>query len=124
MAKSKWEAMQEVVRKTPTNILLKVVRSVDGHTVYHPKQFLEMGLDAGVVKHFTRVYHSDGSVKGDLFDHEGKIIPSLTGVSGLSLMEYLADCFGISTWKLGRGSGCQHLAEQLVEKLTMKEGEA
>ncbi len=122
MAKSKWEVMQEVVRKTPTDILLKVVGSINGHSVYDPKQFLEIGLDAGVVKHFTRTYTSDGTVKGSLFDGSGYITPSLSGVSGLSLMEFLADCFGISTWKIGRGSGCQHLAEQLIEKLTKEEG--
>lgn len=113
--KINWEALREKVKATDKAVLKAVVNSVDGWTIFAPKHFLDNGLDAEIVKAFTKEIESDfSSPKGTIFDANNRPVQSVTGVYGLSLLEFIASTFGVDSWKSGRGFRANHLAEQLT----------
>lgn len=114
MAKINWEQLREIVKNTSKDVLKKAVM-VDGHTIYTPEKFLEAGLDASIINVFTKKLRSGNHPKETLYV-DGQQVQSLTGVYGLELLEFIASCFEIDSWKMGRGSRAAHLAEQLTEK--------
>ena len=114
MAKTNWEKMRELVKATDKDTLKKAIL-VDGHTIYKPEKFLDAGLDASIVKAFTKIHESGEHPKEQISTAAGPV-NVLEGVYGLSLLEFIAGCFGVDSWKMGRGSRAAHLAEQLVEK--------
>lgn len=114
MVKTNWEKIREAVKATDKETLKKAVM-VDGHTIYSPAKFLDAGLDTAVVKAFTKKQESGEHYKEKLFVN-GKEVDALEGVYGLDLLEFVANCFGVTSWKMGRGSRAAHLCEQLVEK--------
>jgi hypothetical protein len=115
MAKVDYEKLRNEVKTMDKEVLKKVVTSVDGHTIYDPKKFTEAGLSKNLVSAFTRV-HESGSHPKEQITSQGKVVDSLGGVYGLQLLEFIAGCFDVSSWKMGRGSRADHLSEQLVEK--------
>ena len=64
----------------------------DGHTIW------EVGVlekfPATLQKRFTKTYESDGSPKGSIYK-DGKMVKSLKGVYGLSVLRGLADDLGL-----------------------------
>lgn len=120
--KVNWDALRETVRTTDKAVLTKVVQSTDGHTIYLPKHFTEAGLDQSIVVAFTKTLRS-GQGKEQIYKG-GEPVDTLTGIHGLQVLEFIAGCFGVDSWKMGRGSRAAHLAEQLVEcNFTPKEVE-
>jgi hypothetical protein len=112
--KINWESLREKVQATDKEILKKAIL-VDGHTIYDAKKFTDAGLDAEVVEAFVENMAS-GEGKEAIFDNAGKPVHSMKGVYGLRVVEFVASCFDVTTWKMGRGSRAQHLIEQLNEK--------
>lgn len=114
MKKLDWDKLREKLKATDKGILSRVVGSVDGWTIFDPKQFTELGLDPEIVEAFTK-NHKSGSHPKEQISVEGKgVVSSLKGVYGLELLQWIADVFGVSSWKMGRGFRAQHLQEQLV----------
>ena len=109
-----WDALREIVKNTDKQLLGNVCRSIDGHTIYDPKKFTEVGLDKNLVVAFTKVLCS-GTGKEQIYDSSGEAIEGLVGVYGLELLEFIARTFGVESWKMGRGSRAAHLNELLVE---------
>ena len=109
-----WERIREIVKNTDKAVLTKVINSVDGHGIYAPSLFTEAGLDVAVVNAFTKKLHSGNTPKETIFDNDNNAVESMTGVYGLDLLEFIADQFGVSSWKMGRGSRAAHLTEQLT----------
>lgn len=114
MAKTNWEKIREQVKGTDKAVLREAIK-VDGHTIYKPEKFLDAGLDAAVVKAFTK-YHQSGDHPKEQIHVGGKVVEALAGVYGLEVLEFIASVFEVTSWKMGRGSRAAHLAEQLVEK--------
>lgn len=112
--KMNWEVLRETVKATDKAVLREAIK-VDGHTIYEPEKFLDAGLDAGIVTAFTKTLRSGNHPKEQIHVG-GEMVESLTGVYGLDVLEFIASCFDVSSWKIGRGSRADHLAEQLVEK--------
>jgi len=145
VTKVDWEALRETVKNTDKAVLTKVVQSIDGHTIYEAKHFTEKGLDESVVNAFAKTLKSG---KGQelpqspwpftivppgghgncpvwrVCDNNGVAVKSIKGVYGLDLLTFIANVFGVDSWKMGRGSRAQHLAEQLVECNFTKQEEA
>jgi hypothetical protein len=109
-----WEQIREKVQKTDKEVLKKAIM-VDGHTIYDAKKFTDAGLDAEVVEAFVENMAS-GQGKEAIFDNDGNLVKSMKGVHGLRVVEFVASCFDVTSWKMGRGSRASHLQEQLVEK--------
>ncbi len=110
--KINWENLREKVKATDKEILKKAIL-VDGHTIYDAKKFTDAGLDASVVEAFVENMDS-GQGKEAIFDNAGNPVHSMKGVYGLRVVEFIASCFDVTTWKMGRGSRAQHLQEQLM----------
>jgi len=106
--------IRETVQKTDKEVLKKAIM-VDGHTIYDAKKFTDAGLDAEVVAAFTEEM-SSGQGKEAIYDNDGNLVKSIKGVHGLRVVEFVASCFDVTSWKMGRGSRVEHLREQLVEK--------
>jgi hypothetical protein len=112
--KVNWEKLREKVLATDKEVLKKAIQ-VDGHTIYKPEKFLDAGLDASIVKAFTKKMESGEHPKEKIYV-EGREVESLEGVYGLSVIEFVASCFDVDSWKSGRGSRADHLHEQLLAK--------
>lgn len=115
MAKVNWEKVRETVKNTDKAVLREVIK-VDGHTIYDPSKFLDAGLDETVVKAFTKYHQSGDHPKEQIWAKGGKQVEALAGVYGLDVIEFVASVFDVTSWKMGRGSRADHLAEQLLEK--------
>ena len=116
MKKVNWEQLREKVKATDGAVLKAVIRKIDGHTIYDPKAFLDEGLDPAIVAAFTKTQKSGNHPKEQIYVGN-TVVAALKGVYGLDLLEFIARTFNVESWKLGRGSRAQHLAEQLWPKL-------
>ena len=114
--KTNWEAVREKVKATDKETLKKVAMGCDGHTIFAPQHFLERGLDASIVTAFTKTLRSGNHPKEQITSKDGQQVAAMTGVYGLEVIEFIACCFGVDSWKMGRGSRADHLCEQLLEK--------
>jgi hypothetical protein len=108
-----WEKAKAKLLATDKEVLKKAIM-VDGHTIYMPEKFTDAGLDASIVKLFTKIHESGSHSKEQISTAAGPV-KALEGVYGLDLIEFIASCFDVTSWKMGRGSRAAHLAEQLVE---------
>jgi hypothetical protein len=113
MTHTKYHQLVELVRRTPKEAILQAVDIADGHSVYAPKAFTDVGLPAEVVAAFNVPHASDGSPKGTLFV-DGKAVEQLTGVYGLRLLEFLAEALGVEYRRcLGRGFQAASIREAI-----------
>ncbi len=86
-------------------IVLKVADICDGHTIFTPEAFTEIGAPPAIVAQHTDCYESDLSdYKSTIFGSDGKPVPQLLGVYGLPLIEVICADLGIEyECKMGRG---------------------
>ena len=103
------------IRATPKEVLTKCLEGVDGWTIFTTDKFLKAGLDPEIVAAFTERHMSGDTPKETIFK-EGEAVGSMIGVYGLDVLRAIAGAFGISSYKMGRGSHARHLLEQLLEK--------
>ncbi len=88
----------------------------DGHTIFEPSKYLEMGFPPEFVEELTETLESDGSAKGSIQDLKtGRMVTKMTGVYNLYFLRYLAYKIGAKqSEKMGRG----FQARQLVTNIT------
>jgi hypothetical protein len=99
----------EQVRALAPEAILAAARPCDGHSIFAPRLFLELGLPPDVVAYVTRTHSSDGSPKGTVYVH-GQAVEQLDGVYGLDLLRLLASALGVTyPQKLGRGSQAREI---------------
>lgn len=112
-----WQALREAVRNTDREVLGKVIRRLDGHTVFRAEEFADSGLPPGLVPSLTYEHRSSyiGDPKYTVYDPLGRPLPALTGLYGLDLLEFIAGCFGVRSNKMGRGFRAGDMAQQLLE---------
>lgn len=86
-------------------IVLKVAELCDGHTIFKPEAFTNLGAPPAIVAQHTECYESDLSdPKSTIFGPDGKPMTQLLGVYGLPLIERICDDLGIKyEVKMGRG---------------------
>lgn len=95
---------QDFKRKELMVTLIKNVRSVqdvidgDGHSIYKSDWLIQQGLPEELVRGIEREFKSDySSAKSTIFDGNGNMVDSMTGVSALQLH------YEIAAWLLLEG---------------------
>ena len=95
---------QDFKRKELMVTLIKNVRSVqdiidgDGHSIYKSDWLIQQGLPEELVRGIEREFKSDyTSAKSTIFDGNGNMVDSMTGVSALQLH------YEIAAWLLLEG---------------------
>jgi len=92
----------------------------DGHTLFYPKFFTDMGFDSEFVNKFTHEHESDGSHKGSIYK-DGKRVEKVAGVYVLDFAYGVAYDIGADTGpanrKMGRGFQAQELAVAINNRL-------
>jgi len=117
--KTSWENVRELIRSTPKKVLKKVIKKIDGHTIYSAAHFTKLGLSEEIVVPFCKMNKSDGSdLKYQIFGKDGKLLRELEGVWGLRLLEFIATTFEVYSDKEGRGFRANDLIEKLKKKFS------
>ena len=121
---------QDFKRKELMVTLIKNVRSVqdvidgDGHSIYKSDWLIQQGLPEELVRGIEREFTSDySSAKSTIFDGNGNMVHSMTGVSALQLH------YEIAAWLLleggvdyndtltGRGFQAKELAQAIKKSV-------
>lgn len=113
--KINWKKVGQLVKATDKSVLEKVIGIIDGHSIFDPKAFTELGLSEEIVSAFLQEHESGDNHKEQIANNSGVIVDSMRGVYGLQLLEFIASTFKVSSWKNGRGFRAAHLSEQLLE---------
>lgn len=95
----------------------------DGHTIFKPEAFLEVGVPQELVARCTNAYESDFSdPKYTISGPDGKPVNQMHGVYGLDMLSSMIRDFDIQTeTKFGRGSQAQVWKEALHKHLEREE---
>jgi hypothetical protein len=123
---------QDFKRKELLVTLIKNVRSVqdvidgDGHSIYKSDWLIKQGFPEELVRGIEREFKSDySSAKSTIFDGNGNMVESMTGVSALQLH------YEIAAWLLleggvdyndtltGRGFQAKELAQAIKKSVGM-----
>ena len=78
----------------PTLLAIANVSRDDGHSLFDPTAYIAAGLTMELANFFTRLHQSDGTPKGTLFN-KGGIVPELTGIYGLTVLEAITDALNL-----------------------------
>lgn len=63
----------------------------DGHTLFDPVAYVKAGLTMELTSYFTQPHRSDGqTAKGSIF-REGEVVPEVTGIYGLTVLEHISN---------------------------------
>ncbi len=105
-----------------TQVLLRVVEQLDGHTLLKPAWLVEQGLSEKLVKLHTRRYASDwSSPKTMIFGPDGKVVPQLEAVYSLDLLAAIAREFQLEAGEcLGRGTQAAEYRRVIREHLAAR----
>lgn len=103
----------------PASVVLAAADICDGHTIFDPKAFLEVGVPQELVDRCTNVYESDpGDYKQSIFDPDGKLVNQMHGIYGLDALASMIRDFKLSAPdKMGRGFQAQVWKEALHKHL-------
>lgn len=84
----------------------------DGHGLYSPEWYTEVGWPEEMISRLNVVHTSDGTVKGSMWDHNGNIIAEQRAVYSLTFHYLVADIVGSSSHlgMFGRGSAARAIA--------------
>jgi hypothetical protein len=86
-------------------VVVRVADLCDGHTIYKPEAFTNVGAPPAIVAQHVQCYESNPSdAKETIFDADGRALNQVLGVYGLPLIETICDDLGIEyADKMGRG---------------------
>lgn len=104
----------------PHNVVLAAADICDGHTIFEPQAFLDVGVPQELVDRCTNIYESDFSdPKYTISGPDGKPVNQMRGVYGLDMLDSIVRDFNLPTaTKFGRGSQAQVWKEALHKHLT------
>lgn len=90
----------------PASVVLAAADICDGHTIFKPEAFLEVGVPQELVDRCTNIYESDFSnPKYTISGPDGKPVNQMRGVYGLDALSSMIRDFGLpAEVKFGRGS--------------------
>lgn len=103
----------------PASVVLAAADICDGHTIFKPEAFLEVGVPQELVDRCSHVYESNlGNYKETIFGPDGKPVNQMSGVYGLDALASMIRDFGLETeQKLGRGFQARVWQEALHKHL-------
>lgn len=92
--------------------LLSVI-GYDGHTIWKASVLEDFPQD--IISRFVRAHKSNKKdYKSSIFDNEGKLMDSVEGVYGLSLLTAIAGDLGLNyEGKIGRGFQAREITESI-----------
>lgn len=108
-------------KRIPEDALRDAIMACDGHGIFRPEMFLEMGVPQDIVDHFTAKHTSDtSSHKSTIFDNKtGQPKDSETGIYGLTFAEAVANDMDVKLRHdiMGRGFRYGVAADGIMKKL-------
>lgn len=112
----------------PAQVVLAAADICDGHTIFNPEAFIEVGVPQELVDRCTDVLESDFSnPKYTISDRDGKPVNHMRGIYGLTALASMIQDFDLDApEKLGRGFQAQvwkdalqaHLGPKLTQPQT------
>ena len=85
-------------------VVLAVANICDGHTIFAPAAFTNVGAPPAIVAQHTQCYESDLSNPKETIFVDGEPVNQCLGVYGLPLIETICDDLGVEyEMKMGRG---------------------
>ena len=93
----------------------RLVEELDGHSIFHPRALIELGLPLEAVDNLTREHRSSNCVGGQLTS-KGRTVDSLFGIYGLDALRWLATAVQADT-KNCQATGRGTLAEQYKDAI-------
>lgn len=102
------------------DVVLAAADICDGHTIFDPKAFTEVGVPQELVDRCTNVYESDFSnPKETISGPDGRPVNQMRGIYGLDALSSMIRDFDIEApVKFGRGFQAQVWKEALHKHLT------
>ncbi len=93
----------------PASVVLAAADICDGHTIFKPEAFLEVGVPQELVDRCSRVYESNpADYKETIFGPDGKPVNQMAGIYGLDALASMIRDFNITAAdKMGRGFQAQ-----------------
>lgn len=109
--------------QTSSEIILKAAALCDGHTIFKPEAFTDLGLPVEIVNHLTANYtSSDGDPKYTIYV-KGIAVKQLKGVYGLDVLRFIASALNVEyEGKFGRGSQAHAIQQALYAHFRPKGG--
>lgn len=106
----------------PASVVLAAADICDGHTIFKPEAFLEVGVPQELVDRCTSVYESDFSnPKYTISGPDGNPVKEMSGIYGLDALSSMIRDFDLpAATKFGRGSQAQVWKEALHKHLAEK----
>ena len=103
----------------PASVVLAAADLCDGHTIFDPQAFVEIGVPQELIERCTNVYESDFSnPKHTISGPDGKPVNQMRGIYGLDALDSMIRDFGITTdTKFGRGFQARLWQEALHKHL-------
>lgn len=112
----------KIEAKDITDKMLEAIDG-DGHGMYDPKGYTDLGWPEEFVKENTRKEKS-GTGKYQLYDNSGRPVKFIVGVYSLTFHRSVAHALGCpGSNKMGRGFEAQELAQQIHAKVKEARGE-
>lgn len=104
----------------PTSVVLAAADICDGHTIFDPQAFADIGVPQELIDRCTNVYESDFSnPKYTISGPDGKPVNQMKGIYGLDALSSMVRDFDLpAETKFGRGSQAQVWKEALHKHLT------
>lgn len=102
------------------SVVLAAADICDGHTIFKPEAFLEVGVPQELVDRCTSIHESDFSdPKYTISGPDGKPVNQMAGIYGLDALSSMIRDFGLETeQKLGRGFQARVWQEALHNHLS------
>lgn len=106
----------------PAHIVLAAADICDGHTIFDPQAFLDIGVPQEMVDRCTTIYESDFSnPKYTISGPNGKPVNQMRGIYGLDALDSMVRDFNLEYEpKLGRGFQARMYQEALHKHLDAK----
>jgi len=104
----------------PAHIVLAAADICDGHTIFAPEAFLEVGVPAEMVARYTVKHESDlSNHKETIYDcNSGAPMDETHGVYGLALLIDMVRDFDLgNTYSMGRGFLARECQKKLHDSL-------
>jgi hypothetical protein len=106
----------------PPQVVLAAAELCDGHTIFEPQAFLDVGVPQELVDRCTDTHESDFSnPKYTISGPDGKPVNQMRGIYGLDALSSMIRDFGIvCPAKFGRGSQAYVWRDELRKHLDPK----
>ena len=107
----------------PASVVLAAADICDGHTIFDPQAFVDVGVPQELVDRCTTIHESNPSdYKQTIFGPDGNIVNQMKGIYGLDALASMIRDFKIEAEpKLGRGFQAEVWKEALRKHLTPAE---